>query len=232
MAKITAAYEAVEEEGDGGGKAPKGGGGKGGGGGGDDAAGVAGFARSAGRVRDRHTQLRCRRSAEQSSDSACGCSGVSPTSVPAPSSHLASPASLHALPALGGDKVKGAPRQTRAESRTAIKAAVFQLASNMHSGRVPNWLPAIFFSFSKRECEEYARGVYKGEKRAPGLCFTTAEEQEVIDTVGAVGGADWPLCRCSWLSSCVVGGMRHAHACTFYWASHLPGTPTSPAAGV
>lgn len=62
------------------------------------------------------------------------------------------------------------------------------LAVNMHNGKIPKWLPAIFFSFSKRECEEYARACYKADKGSAGLCFTTAEEQEVIETVREVPG--------------------------------------------
>lgn len=69
------------------------------------------------------------------------------------------------------------------------------MAINMHNGKIPNWLPAIFFSFSKRECEEYARACYKNEKGGAGLCFTTAEEQEAIEQVwvgrGGEGRVGW-----------------------------------------
>ena len=79
-------------------------------------------------------------------------------------------------------KLTGAAK--RSEDQAAIKAAVAQLAKSMHSGRVADWLPVIFFSFSKRETEAYAGVVYrKGRKGCVGLCFTSAEEQAVIDAV-------------------------------------------------
>ncbi|GBF91342.1 hypothetical protein Rsub_03662 [Raphidocelis subcapitata] len=75
------------------------------------------------------------------------------------------------------------PKTTRAEQRQAIQDGVRSIAVNMHNGKIPDWLPAIFFSFSKRECEMYARVCVRSSKGHTGLCFTTAEEQEAIEQV-------------------------------------------------
>ncbi len=109
-----------------------------------------------------------------------------------------------------GGKGKGMPNKQ--EQKTQVKMGVQALATSMHSGKIPNWLPAIFFSFAKRDCEDYARACYKTDKGCAGLCFTTAEEQEVIDQVR--------------FGPFTCGGRCVSVACRVQKADHLQPTPT------
>lgn len=121
-----------------------------------------------------------------------------------------------------GDK----PKANKTEQRAHTRAGVMALASGLHSGAIPEWLPAIFFSFSKRECEDYARAVSRKDRGGLGLCFTSAEEQEAVDLVGARaqgGGAGARRARHSRAPRDTArGGARRAITRTCWTPVHRP----------